>query len=501
MTRSSGVLMHLSSLPNKYGVGTLGKDAFDFVDFLVETKQKMWQILPIGPTGYGNSPYQSYSGFAGNLLFISLELLVEEGLLTNDDLADYPVLSESKVEYDLVTPVKTRLLRKAFAVFQSDLAPWTDEYHRFLQEHSWWLTDYCLFRALKGADEDLCWNEWDAALKKREEPAMQAALHKQQHEIDFHRFVQFIFFRQWFRLKAYANSKGIQIFGDLPLYVSLDSSDVWGNQDIFMLDEEGKMTHVGGVPPDYFSETGQYWGCPVFDWNRLAERQYDWWAARIHFNLHMFDLVRIDHFRGLESFWSIPASEENAINGEWWPANGFEMLSLLKGQLGYLPVIAEDLGIITPEVDELRDAFDLPGMKVLQFAYGGDAADVNLPHNYRENFVVYTGTHDNDTTLGWLKTASHKERENIRRYYDCNWTNLHRKVIESAWASVAKMAILPMQDLLELDGSHRMNTPGTVANNWEWRMQWPMLEQRHKAFLVELTEKYNRAHEAEEVAR
>ncbi|WP_170111294.1 4-alpha-glucanotransferase [Mangrovibacterium marinum] len=492
MERSSGVLMHLSSLPNQYGIGTLGKDAWEFVDFLAETNQRLWQILPVGPTGYGNSPYQSYSVFAGNLLFISLEQLVEDGLLEDDRLAQLPEMSVHQVEYDLVLQEKTLVLREAYENFKLNFDDWKEDYYTFLGEHSWWLTDYALFRALKTDNDDLCWNAWPDKLRKRDSHVIDMALLEQDDEVNYHRFVQFIFFRQWFQLKNYANSKGVLIFGDLPLYVSLDSSDVWGNPDIFELDEQGQMTRVGGVPPDYFSETGQYWGCPVFDWDRLAEREYDWWAARIHFNLRMFDLVRIDHFRGLESFWSIPASEETAINGTWVPAKGREMLRLLKTQLGDLPVVAEDLGIITPEVEALRDAFGLPGMKVLQFAFAGDETDVNLPHNYGTNFAVYTGTHDNDTTLGWLKSATKQERKSLKKYYRGSWSSMHHRLLESAWASVARIAIVPMQDLLELDGKHRMNTPGTVENNWEWRMEWKMLKKSQRDFLAELTRKYNR---------
>jgi len=492
LDRSSGVLMHLSSLPNRYGIGTLGTDAFEFVDFLAETKQRFWQILPIGPTGYGNSPYQSYSVFAGNLLFISLESLVEDGLLGEELLLQYPEVSERKVEYDRVRAEKTILLRDAYENFKINFDDWKEDYYTFLGEHSWWLTDYALFQALKDANDGLRWNEWDDGLRKRDSHELDVAMLQHDAAINFHRFVQFVFFRQWFLLKNYANAKGVMILGDLPLYVSLDSSDVWGNQDIFMLDDNGRMTYVGGVPPDYFSETGQYWGCPVFDWKRLSERGYDWWAARVHFNLRMFDQVRIDHFRGLESFWAIPATEENAINGEWLPANGYEMLGLLKSQLGHLPLIAEDLGIITPEVETLRDAFGLPGMKVLQFAFASDSKNVNLPHNYSQNFVVYTGTHDNDTTLGWLKSATKDERKNLRRYFSSAWSSVHRDLVEVAWASVAKVAIIPMQDLLELDGKHRMNTPGTVQDNWEWRMDWKMLKKSHREFLQGLTEKYNR---------
>lgn len=527
LQRSSGVLLHLSSLPNKYGVGTLGEDAYEFVDFLAESRQRLWQILPIGPTGYGNSPYQSYSVFAGNMLFISLERLVEEGLLGEEDLLDFPEFSDKKVEYDLVTEEKTLLLKQAFKTFEANFDDWEKDYSNFLAENYWWLNDYALFRALKETEEkkeaervaekvliaetkneagtitepedetskkvkSFCWNDWSEGLKKKDPIAIDEALITCEAEINFHKFVQFIFFRQWFQLKNYANSKGVLIFGDLPLYVSLDSSDVWGNQDIFMLDEEGKMTHVGGVPPDYFSATGQYWGCPIFNWDRLAEREYDWWVARMHFNLRLFDLVRIDHFRGLESFWSIPASDDNAINGAWWPAKGFEMLSLVKEQLGYLPVVAEDLGIITPEVEALRDAFELPGMKVLQFAFAADAKDMNLPHNYGTNFAVYTGTHDNDTTLGWLHKANGHERYNLKKYFKSDLEELPYRLIETAWASVAKIAIVPMQDLLELDGGHRMNTPGTATDNWEWRMEWSMLDKSHKEFLADLTEKYNR---------
>ncbi len=492
MKRSSGILLHISSLPNPYGIGSMGHDAYEFVDLLYEMNQSLWQILPLGPTGYGNSPYQSFSAFAGNTLLISLEKLIEDGLISKSDLKSMPDFPNKKVEYELVLKGKTKLLRKAWSSFKKKFDDWKEDYYTFLGEHSWWLDDYALFRSIKGKNETVCWNEWPEKLKHRDGHELDVAMLEHAADINFHRFVQFIFFRQWFALKEYANSKGIRIIGDLPLYVSLDSSDVWGNQDIFLLDKKGQMTHVGGVPPDYFSETGQYWGCPVFNWDKLAQRGYDWWAARVHFNLRMFDLIRIDHFRGLESFWAIPAEEETAINGEWRPAKGFEMLNLLKSQLGELPVIAEDLGLITPEVEKLRDDFNLPGMKVLQFAYASDETNVNLPHNYNRNFVVYTGTHDNDTTIGWLKTATVKERKNLKRYFNAGWGNMHRSLVEAAWSSVACMAILPMQDLMELDGKGRMNTPGTVFNNWEWRLEWKQLKASQKEFLKAITEKYNR---------
>ncbi len=493
MERSSGILLHISSLPNRFGIGTMGQEACDFIDFLHESRQKLWQILPLGPTGYGNSPYQSFSVFAGNTLLISLVKLVEEGLIKEEDLLEMPELPAGKVEYDLVLKGKSILLKKAYAVFIKQYDHWKQSYLAFLDEHAWWLNDYCLFQAIKDEDGTHRWNEWEGKLKHRDKQALYAANHRYREGIDFHRFVQFIFFRQWFQLKQYANGKGVRIMGDLPLYISLDSSDVWANPDIFMLDDEGNMKFSAGVPPDYFSGNGQLWGCPVYDWNRLAQRGYDWWIARFHFNLRLFDLVRIDHFRGLESFWSIPADETTAVNGEWVPARGAELLSLLKGQVGELPLIAEDLGVITPEVEKLREDFDLPGMKVLQFAFGSDETNPYLPHNYHPNFVVYTGTHDNETTIGWLKNASKKERKNLKKYFAGGWRNMHLRLVESAWASVARIAVMPMQDLLELDNRGRMNTPGTTGGNWEWRFDWRMLKRSRKDFLKELTEKYNRA--------
>ena len=493
MARSSGILLHISSLPGKYGVGNMGGDAFSFVDFLKESNQKLWQILPLGPTGFGNSPYQSFSSFAGSALLISEQKLVDDGLLQESELEILLGFSDDKVEYEKIAPVKRALMEKAFDRFQDRFNQFKEEYYNFLGEHSWWLDDYALFQALKDDEEDLVWNEWKDTLKSRDDHALNQAHHEHVDGVNFHRFVQFIFFRQYFELKEYANQNGIQLIGDLPLYVALDSSDVWGNQDIFQLDEEGKPTQIGGVPPDYFSETGQLWGCPVFDWTKLEERQFDWWIARVHFCLKMFDLVRIDHFRGLESFWSVNADEETAINGVWVPAKGRELFQILESQIGELPVIAEDLGVITPEVEKLRDDFSLPGMKVLQFAFSSDETNEHLPHNYRIGSVVYTGTHDNDTTVGWVKSTNVLERKNIKKYYQLQIRKVPEKLIEMAWASVAKMAIMPMQDLLGLDSKGRMNVPGTAAGNWEWRFNWNQLKKSQKDFLRTVTKKYNRA--------
>ena len=361
-----------------------------------------------------------------------------------------------------------------------------------MQHNSWWLDDYALFRSLKTKYGETVWNTWTKELVTRDKQVLHEAFKELHAEIDFHRFLQFVFFRQWFKLKSYANSKGIRIIGDIPLYVSLDSVDVWANQDIFLLDADSRPTQVGGVPPDYFSETGQLWGNPVFDWERVAERDFDWWLARIHFNLRMFDQVRVDHFRGLESFWSIPAKEETAIIGKWLPAKGHELFRKLKEQLGTLEVIAEDLGIITPEVERLRDDFDLPGMKVLQFAFGSDASNANLPHNYSSNFLVYTGTHDNDTSLGWFNSIDKKERKLLHRYVAGSGKQFVRNFMETAWASAAHTAIAPMQDVLGLDTDARMNTPGVPAGNWNWRFTWSQIRSNHKLFLKQITEKYNR---------
>lgn len=491
MERSSGVLLHISSLPGDGGIGCLGKDAFQFVDFLAQAKQKIWQILPLGPVGYGNSPYQCYSAFAGNPMFIDVQQLVTDRLIPKGKITDQN-FKDKKVEFERVEEWKTDLLKQAFTGFQKNFDRYKDEYYTFMSHNSWWLDDYALFRSLKTKFGETVWNTWEKELVIRDKQVLHEAFKELYAEIDFHRFLQFIFFRQWFKLKSYANSKGIRIIGDIPLYVSLDSADVWANQDIFLLDGDSQPTQVGGVPPDYFSETGQLWGNPVFDWERVAERDFDWWLARIHFNLRMFDQVRVDHFRGLESFWSIPAEEETAIIGEWLPAKGHELFRKLKEQLGTLEVIAEDLGIITPEVEKLRDDYDLPGMKVLQFAFGSDASNANLTHNYTANFLVYTGTHDNDTSLGWFNSIDKKERKFLHKYISGNGKQFVRNFMEQAWASAAHTAIAPMQDILGLDTEARMNTPGVATGNWNWRFNWAQIRSNHKLFLKQITEKYNR---------
>lgn len=491
MKRSSGILLHISSLPGDEGIGSMGKDAFQFVDFLVQMKQKIWQILPLGPVGYGNSPYQCYSVFAGNTMFIDVQKLVDDRLISKLSITEHHFKSK-KVEFEKVEEWKMALFREAFTGFVKHFERYKDEYYTFMSHNSWWLDDYALFRSLKSKHHETVWNTWEKNLVIRDRYTIQEAFKELHSEIDFHRFLQFIFFRQWYKLKAYANKKGIRIIGDIPLYVSYDSVDVWANQDIFLLDQDSKPTQVGGVPPDYFSETGQLWGNPVFDWERVAERDFDWWLARIHFNLRMFDQVRVDHFRGLESFWAIPVEAETAIIGEWLPAKGHELFRKLKEQMGNLEVIAEDLGVITPEVEKLRDDFGLPGMKILQFAFSSDQTNMDLPHNYTANFIVYTGTHDNDTSLGWFNSIDKKERRFLHKYVSGRGKQFVENFIEHAWASAAHTAIIPMQDFLGLDTEARMNTPGVAAGNWDWRFTWPQIRLNHKVFLKKITEKYNR---------
>jgi 4-alpha-glucanotransferase len=489
--RNSGILLHITSLPSDEGIGTLGENAFQFVDFLEKSGQKIWQILPLGPVGYGNSPYQCYSAFAGNPLLIDLDFLVKEGLLIREDLEMKPYFPLYRVDFDKVDNWKYPKLKIAFENFRQT-ERYDNEYQLFLNEHGWWLNDYALFMAVKKHFKNVIWTGWDEDIKFRKDDAVKKYAELLSDEIEFRKFLQFLFFRQWFRLKEYASSKKVQILGDLPLYVSGDSVDVWTNTKIFHLDEELNQLHMGGVPPDYFSETGQLWGNPVFNWEKLEERGFDWWLARLHFNLKLYHQVRIDHFRGLEAYWSVPADEKTAINGSWIPAKGDKLLKIFREQVGELPLVAEDLGVITPEVEKLRDDFELPGMKVLQFGFGSDPSNHDLPHNYRRRFVAYTGTHDNNTTLGWLRSVKDNEKKMVKWYFGGTGKSALKKAIEMIWSSCACSAIIPMQDLLGLNEKARLNTPGTAGGNWEWRFKWWQLTQQQQKFLSDITAKYNR---------
>lgn len=493
MKRKSGILLHITSLPSIYGVGDLGVEAYRFVDILFGMGCVVWQILPLGPIGPGNSPYQSYSAYAGDFLFISPDELIAWNLLNIDDLKNVPFFESERVEYEKVTKWKIEILKIAFNRFRTGInGQLQNEFQVFCNEHDWWLADYALFRSCQKKFDYLPWNEWPVEVAKRSSAELEMLTVMLSDDVEFERFVQFMFFRQWFRLKQYANQKGVIIFGDMPLYVAHNSSDVWANQQMFLLDNDGNPTLVGGVPPDYFSEDGQLWGNPLFDWNKLAETDYHWWLARLYFNFHLFNLVRIDHFRGLESFWAIPANSETAKDGSWIEAKGNALLEILKSQMTNLPIVAEDLGIITPEVDALRKKFDLPGMKVLQFAFSSDASNVHMPHNFDKKQVVYTGTHDNDTTLAWFNKLNNEEKERVLAYLSINNYGIEQLLIEIAWSSVAEMAIVPLQDLLGLGGEGRMNIPGIASGNWEWRCDKAKLESLDSDFLKKLNEKYNR---------
>ncbi len=487
MTRSSGILMHISSLPSRYGIGTFGNAAYSFVDFLAKAGQKYWQVLPMGPTDYGNSPYQSSSVFAGNPFFIDLDFLVKDGLLEECDCELDWGSDPEKVDFDKLLAQRMNVLRKAFEGF----IPGT-RFEIFCNKNKHWLDDYALYMAIK--NEQHCqWQEWPEELKLRKRSAMEAVKKEQQQEIIFQKFLQFKFWEQWSYLKRYANKKGIEIIGDVPIYTAGDSSDTWANGEQFQLNKEGYPSSVAGVPPDAFSETGQLWGNPLYDWKRMNRDGYKWWLQRMEHNAKLYDKVRIDHFRGLESYWAIPAGDKTAENGKWIKGPGLKLFRAMEKKMGELNVIAEDLGILTDEVHALREATGFPGMKILQFAFDPENESTYLPHNCVGNVVVYTGTHDNNTALGWFDSLSEKEREFVCRYLnigsreDISWA-----LIRAAWGSSAQLAMCQMQELLDLPESARMNTPGTVVNNWQWRMKPGQLTDELAEKLKNLTKTYYR---------
>lgn len=483
--RLSGILLHPTSLPSHYGIGDLGDGAYRFVDFLANSDQQVWQILPLGPTGAGNSPYLAYSALAGNPLLISLDILYGDGLLTEEDLEEIKEIFEeenpNRVNYDLVIQQKYSLYRKAFQAFQEkDDEEYKEEFEQFCQDYSYWLEDYSLYMALKDFHDGAAWFQWEKDIAKRDSSAIHKWQVKLGGEMFYHKFLQFSFFRQWRNLKDYANEKGIEIFGDIPIYVAHDSVDVWANQEFFCLDEETlEASLMAGVPPDYFSETGQLWGNPVYEWEVLAESDFAWWIQRIKGMLEYVDIMRIDHFRGFEAYWAVPEGETTAVNGEWVEAPGDEFFAILEKELGTLPIVAEDLGVITPEVEELRDKYNFPGMKILHFAFDSDRANPFLPFNFtNRNCVVYTGTHDNDTTVGWFEKRSFSDKKKVVDFMGgISNEGIHWSLIRLALSSVANLAIFPVQDLLGLGSGAKMNTPGTIVDNWSWRYQeWELTE-------------------------
>ncbi|MSM41530.1 MAG: 4-alpha-glucanotransferase [Geobacter sp.] len=488
--RKSGILLHPTSLPGHGGIGTFGGEARQFVDFLQAAGQVLWQVLPLGPPGYGNSPYSCYSAFAGNPLLIDLATVVSEGDLRNDEIS--PVVAEERIDFTGVAAYKLRLLRQAADRFFAGNDPRRTHSFWHFCDTSFWLHDYALFMALKDLFKGKCWNRWPKELVLRNRDECAEYSHRLGHEVGFHKYMQWQFHRQWKAVKQYANERNILIVGDTPIFVAYDSVDVWCNQHLFKLDSHRLPELVAGVPPDYFSKTGQRWGNPVYDWERLAADGFGWWIARLKNDLSLYDVVRLDHFRGFEAYWEIPAKEKTAIKGQWVKGPGEALFSSFQAAVGKLPFIAEDLGLITPEVLSLRDRFGLPGMKVLQFAFEGGARNGYLPHNYVPNCVVYTGTHDNDTTQGWFDTLNGEQQRRVCRYLRCTPEEVVWEMIRLALSSVAATAIIPLQDILGLSGSARMNTPGTVGENWRWRFSSHDLTADSAIRLRELTEFYAR---------
>jgi 4-alpha-glucanotransferase len=479
--RASGILLHPTSLPGPHGIGELGPEATAFLDFLADTGQGVWQVLPLGPTGYGDSPYQCFSAFAGNPLLVSLDRLRDDGLLAEADLRGGSGFPEDRVDFGRVIQLKMPLLAKARAAFDEKAAPsHRDGFEAFVEAHAAWLPDFALFMALKRAHDGTAWNTWDRALVNREPPALDRARRDLAREIRGAAFEQWLFFEQWGEVRRQARERGIRIMGDIPIFVAHDSADVWAHPEIFHLAADGRPSFQAGVPPDYFSATGQLWGNPLYRWKALARRGYAWWIDRFRAVLDLVDLVRLDHFRGFEAYWEVPGDAKTAIDGRWVKGPGAAFFEALRKALGELPIVAEDLGVITPEVKALRDRFGFPGMAILQFAFGADAqANDFLPHNYPRNKFVYTGTHDNDTVVGWwtagvgdsTRTAAEVEKEHERALAYCGGDGgeIHWDFIRTLLVSVADTAVVPLQDVLGLGAEARMNLPGRPHSNWGWR--------------------------------
>ena len=499
--RCSGVLLHPTSFPGKYGIGDLGTEAYRFVDFLVSARQSLWQVLPLGPTGFGDSPYASFSSHAGNPLLIDLERLVQGGDLTAEDLDTAPDLPAHHVDYGPVIDWKMDMLQRAVRRFDRHAQPGQRAaFERFCEEKKHWLDDYALFMALKAAHGGAMWNTWEIELVQRQPDALAQWSAKLSDQVHLRKYAQFRFFEQWAALRHYANERGIKIIGDIPIFVAPDSADAWANPAVFHMDDQGQLTVVAGVPPDYFSPTGQRWGNPLYRWDAIAADGFRWWIQRIQSVLELVDILRIDHFRGLETYWEIPASEPTAIQGRWLPGPGDAFFEALREALGDdLPIIAEDLGMITDEVRALRKRVGLPGMKVLHFAFSEDAEHEYLPHNYRSDCVVYLGTHDNDTTIGWFKSREHAERDFVLRYLGRDEHDIVWAMMQLAFMSVAQIAIVTAQDLLRLGPEARMNTPGVAGGNWQWRCLPGALNDNVALWLGDLTTTYGRATGAQKV--
>jgi 4-alpha-glucanotransferase len=503
--RRSGILLHPTSLPGRYGIGELGPEAHRFVDFLAAAGQRLWQFLPLGPTGYGDSPYQCFSAFAGNPLLVSLDSLVEDGWLEAGDLAPAPEFAADSVDYDAVAAFKLPLLDRAFRRFESGAEPAARRaFEAFREANASWLDDYALYMAVKEAQGGTEWTQWQPDIARRRPQALARWREERAGAVRAREFGQYLFFRQWQRLRERSRERDVALMGDIPIFVARDSADVWSHPELFQLEEDGRPRVVAGVPPDYFSATGQLWGNPLYDWDELARTRYAWWIERFRAAFGMVDLVRLDHFRGFEAYWEIPAGEETAVNGQWVKGPGAALFEALRQALGQLPIVAENLGVITPEVEELRERFGFPGMAILQFAFGRDPEAAEFqPHNYPRNRVVYTGTHDNDTTVGWWTSSGagdstrdadevREERERALQYMDAEGREIHWAFIRAALASVADTAVVPLQDVLGLGSEARMNLPGRARGNWRWRFRPESLDDTIRDRLKRLAELYGR---------
>jgi len=507
--REAGVLLHPTSLPGPHGVGELGPEAYRFVDFLSSAGQRLWQVLPLGPTGYGDSPYASFSTFAGNPLLVSLDILVDQGLLTPADLGGHPVFDPERIDYGTVQTWKFGLLDKAARRFlKSAPADREAAYQAFCRAEARWLDDFALFVAVKedyqkkadaaGLTGKMWSNYWDVGIRLRQPAAVAAWKTKLKEKIEVKKVLQFWFFDQWTALKAYANARDIRIIGDIPIFVAADSVDVWAHRPLFQLDPEGQPLVVAGVPPDYFSATGQLWGNPLYNWTAMKAEGFEWWIQRIQATLKLVDIIRVDHFRGFEAYWEIPFGAPNAIHGRWVSAPGRALFQAIQDRLGDLPLLAEDLGLITPEVEALRDDFGFPGMKILQFAFdsgeetGASGDNHFLPHNYGSNCVVYTGSHDNDTMRGWFEAAQPRDQAYALAYVDGHRDDVAWGFIRAALGSTARYAVIPAQDLLNLPSSARMNTPSTLGGNWAWRLTSGQLNSTVAQRLGDLTRLFGR---------
>lgn len=493
LKRKSGILLHPTSLPGPDGIGDLGPDCYRWIDFLADSGCKLWQILPLGPTGYGDSPYQCFSAFAGNPYWISPTLLLDQNLLTRGDLSDRPDFPVDHVDFGPTIEWKTKILNRAYNRFvKSRSAKLRQEYLEFCEIEVDWLVDFALFMAIKESLGGVSWDNWPEPIRKQDTNALTMFIAQNTHAVEKHKFRQFIFFKQWSNVKQYAHQKGIEIIGDIPIFIAFDSADAWSHPELFYLGKDGKPTVVAGVPPDYFSPTGQLWGNPLYKWGEHKKQGYEWWIKRFKSVFNNVDVVRLDHFRGFAGYWEIPANMPTAEIGRWVKAPGRDFLKAVQKAFNGLPIIAEDLGVITPDVVELRDSFDLPGMKVLQFAFSSTPEDPFLPHNYPVNCVAYTGTHDNDTTWGWYQSAPEPEKDLCRRYLARSGQDIAWDMIRAIWRSAAAYTLAPLQDFLNLDTTARMNYPGRPAGNWNWRFKPGDLTENLCARIKELNYLYSR---------